>query len=153
LLAAACARSPQPPKAGLAVAPILAASDEFVVRWNAAPIGVPPEIENLTHAPPDQPVYIACAVSGFALDERGFANLRVDLELVGPAGDPLLHQSGFAAYDRRPEPGRTTVLVSAGYALTLESSDVPGTYSVRLRVIDLVSGAVAEARAPLRLDA
>lgn len=149
--AVACGGTGSQRPAGLSVHPLLGDSDEFVKRWNAAPIGVPPEIESLAQTVPDRPVWVACIVSGFAKDDHGFANLRVDLELIGPQGQSVLQHPGFAAYDRKPEPGRTTVLVGSDYTVTLEQDDPAGTYEVRVRVTDLVSGAGADGQARVEL--
>ncbi len=150
-VAGACAAGRSRDTEGLRASLILGATDEFIRRWNAAPVGVPPEIPSISEAVAGRPIYVACIISGFAKDNRGFVNLRVDLEVLRPDGKTL-RQDGFAAYDRKPEPGRDTVMANSLFELTVEATDPPGPYAIVATVTDLVSGKRAETRSALAVS-
>jgi hypothetical protein len=118
---------------------IVDANDELFKEWKE--FG-----ESIRDAPSDAPIYIGCIVSGFGTSERGFANLRVDVEAIAPTGEVLLRQDNFAVYDRVPEPGSDTVIADTRFDLTIESSDPEGDYTIRAIATDLVSGESTEAR-------
>lgn len=152
IAAAACGAPRSGDPEGLSASLILSATGEFARRWNAAPVGIPPEIPSIAKSVTGQPIYVGCIISGFAKDNRGFVNLRVDLEVIGPDGKTVLRQDGFAAYDRKPEPGRGTVMANSLGNLNIESSDPPGTYAIKATVTDLVSGKRAETRSTVAIS-
>jgi hypothetical protein len=151
-LAVACGTSPPAQEGALRAHLIVGDTDEVFARWRAAAPAIDASIENLRHATADRPFSVGCVVSGFATDERGVVNLRVDLDLIDPQGKVALHQDNFAVYERKPDPGRHAVLAAGTYETTIESSDAPGTYELRATVTDLVGGGTAVARHALELS-
>jgi hypothetical protein len=135
--------SPQDEKVGapesLAVKLIVDTSDDLFEDWRA--FG-----KSIGEAEAEVPIYIGCVVSGFGVNERGVANLRVDLEVIQPTGELLHRQDNFAVYSRVPEPGAGAVLADTMFHLTFESSDPEGDYTIRAIATDLVTGETTEGR-------
>lgn len=146
LIAAAACGSPPADKGALEANLQLAASLESLENWPEPPAdaGAPP---GLREVEPGGSIWVGSLVTGFAENGHGFANLRVDLALIDPAGQVSLHQSNLGTYEQRPEPGRAAVMVLPAYVLTIAVDDPPGTYIARATVTDLVSGKTALASA------
>jgi hypothetical protein len=131
---------------------MLLLSDEpnrFVEEWQSTPPDHRPTLRTTDRAPRNRQVVAFLFFSG-CRPANGACDCSVDFTVVRPDGSTYAERSNLELWrGKAPTPGSILQLSVANLAITIETRDPLGTYTIKAKVKDNVAGTVLELTTPL----
>jgi hypothetical protein len=139
------------PTEKLSVNIVISETTDFIRSWLSTPSKIKPYIKGVHDVIPEQTVYAAFLVAGFKPDKDGKYNFIVHWKLYNPDGSIMFDQKNYAKGSGNVPEKPSFIMADPALDLTLENTDVAGTYKLVATVEDLVVNMKASGEYKIRL--
>jgi hypothetical protein len=123
---------------------------KFIAEWQSSPPEHQPSLSTVDEAPRNKQVVAFVFFSG-CRTASGTCDCTVDFTVLRPDGSVYGEQKDAELWRGKPPmPGNNLQLSAANLAITIESKDPLGTYTIKAKVKDNVTGTAIDLATPLK---
>jgi len=126
-------------------------SKTAVEKWVLMPAAEKPNAGRIRQVSPDKKTYVPFVVTDYPYPVSEKMDLTAHIRFISPAGKVLLEKPVFSENVGADPRSPHTVVLNPVMDITFDATDIPGTYTFRLTIVDHVHSTYAKAEEKLEL--
>jgi hypothetical protein len=130
---------------------LLMDSKGSVLKWVSLPAADRPNAGRIRQVTRDRKIYVPFVVTDYPFPVSEKMKLTAHIRLLSPQGKVLLDNPTFSETIGADPRSPHTIVLNPVMDFTFDSSDLPGTYTFRLTVVDHVHATYAKAEEKIEL--
>ncbi|HXP80600.1 MAG TPA: hypothetical protein VN976_11900 [Verrucomicrobiae bacterium] len=130
---------------------LLMDSKDSVLKWVSLPAADRPNAGRIRQVTRDKKIYLPFVVTDYPFPLSEKMNLTAHIRFLSPQGKVLLDNPTFSETIGADPRSPHTIVLNPVMDITFDSSDLPGTYTFRLTVVDHVHSTYAKAEEKIEL--
>jgi hypothetical protein len=130
---------------------LLMDSKDSVLKWVLLPAADRPNAGRIRQVTRDKKIYVPFVVTDYHFPVSEKMDLTAHIRFLSPQGKVLLESPTFSQTIGADPRSPHTIVLNPVMDVTFDSSDLPGTYTFRLTVVDHVHSTYAKAEEKIEL--
>lgn len=130
---------------------LLMDSKDSVLKWVSLPAADRPNAGRIRQVTRDKKIYVPFVVTDYPFPVSEKMDLKAHIRFLSPQGKVLLDSPTFSETIGADPRSPHTIVLNPVMDVTFDSSDLPGTYTFRLTVVDRVHSTYAKAEEKIEL--